>query len=99
LEKNITKSNIPKTLYANIIKLAATKTKINIELIQKLDDSGLHFLFTNEKDATDFENNIGKYIIKSIKEYMLDNSIDKSLYLMNLLFTTTKANIVVNIYW
>ena len=99
MDKNITKLNIPKSWYADIIKLAAAKTKINIESIQTLDNSGLHFLFANETDAETFEDAIGTHIIRLIKKYMLDNAIDRTLYLMNLLFTTSRENVAVNIYW
>ena len=99
MEKNIAKSNVPKKWYMEIIKLAAVKTKINIEESNKLDDSGLHFVLSNKEDAEYFENNIGRYIIESIKEYMIDKEIDRTLYLMNLLFTSSRENIVVNFYW
>lgn len=97
--KKETKQNIPKDWYADIINLAASKTKIPTDQSIILKDNGLNFIFNCKEDAEEFEDNIGKYIIKSIKKYMNDHNINRSLYLMNLLFTTSRNNLVVNIYW
>jgi len=100
MKKNIIKSNVPKEWYNDIVKLASIKTNIDIEeSIYRLDNSGVHFLFNNKKDAINFENEVGTYIIPSIKEYMNINGIDRTLYLMNVLFTTSREDVVVNFHW
>jgi len=93
------KQNIPKNWYPDIIISAANNTKIKIEAYKKLSDNGLHFIFYNKQDAKKFEDEIGQHIIKAIKNYIELHDLDTSEYLMNLLFTTARENIVVNIYW